>query len=952
MKVQSDGKEARWINMEDFFLGYRKTALEANEVVLAVFVPFMRPDEVMLAIKQAKRRDDDIAIVTTGMRVWLDTEKSKVRDLILAYGGMGPTTLLARQVRKETSGATWSRDLIARVSELLTQQDVPIAASAPGGMPEYRRALAASFFFKFFLYASKESGIGVLDASEQRAIAPRHRPVSHGKQEFAQSINTAHVGKSVVHTSALKQVTGEALYTDDIKQQKDELYAGLVMSSKAHARILSVDPSKALEMPGVRAYVDHRDILGSNVIGPVFKDEEVFASKEVFFSGQVIGLILADDQMTAQEAAKLVKVEYEELDSILTIEEAIAKQSFFPLTKTMQRGDLEKGFKESEHVLEGEFRMGGQEHFYLETQATLAIPGAEDDEMLIWASTQNPTETQHLVAHALGVPSHKVVCRVKRMGGGFGGKETRSVPLSCALAVAARKLKRPVRCMLDRDEDIILSGQRHPFFGKYKVGFNKDGKIQAVDVKLYSNAGWSADLSLAVMERAVAHSDNVYMIPNMRAHGTVCRTNIHSNTAYRGFGGPQGMMVCETWLTHVADFLGKPVEELRQLNMYKEGQLTHFNQPLENFHVPRLWSELMKNSEFEKRRRDVAEFNKQNKWTKRGMSMIPTKFGIAFTARFLNQAGALVHVYTDGSVLLTHAGTEMGQGLYTKCVQVCAEAFGIPINQVHTSETATDKVANTSPTAASAGSDLNGMAVLDACHQINKRLEPYRAKHPNLPFKEIVLMAYRDRVNLSANGFYKTPDLAYEWDTNQGRLFNYFTFGVAISEVEVDTLTGDFQVLRADIMMDLGKSLNPSIDIGQIEGAFVQGMGWTTIEETLYFPNGAVFTRGPGNYKIPGFTDIPIDFRVSLLADAENPRAVHSSKAVGEPPFFLGTSVFFAIRDAIRAARVGRQNKSEYFRLDAPATPERIRMACLDEFTDVANTVKRMPGEKDWCVRA
>jgi xanthine dehydrogenase/oxidase len=599
-----------------------------------------------------------------------------------------------------------------------------------------------------------------------------------------------------------------------------------------------------MKVEGVVDVITYRDIRGSNIIGPAFKDEELFASTEVYFHGQAIAMVVAKDQRTAQRAAKLVKVDYEELIPIVSIEDAIAKQSFFELTRSMARGSLEEAFNSSDHVIEGEMRVGGQNHFYFETQASIVIPKPEDDEFEIWSSSQHPSENQHLASIVLGVASHKIVCRVKRMGGAFGGKESRAAPLSCMLAVAAQKLKRPVRCMLDRDEDMMMCGQRHPFMGKYKVGVKADGKVMALDMQLFSNAGYSYDLSLPVMERAVAHSDNAYNIPNIRVVGKLCKTNIHSNTAFRGFGGPQGMAMVETWITHVAEQLNLPIERVRQMNLYQEGDSTHYNQLLDQFQVPRLWNELYLQSQYEQRRVEISEYNAKNRWRKRGLAIIPTKFGIAFGLAFLNQAGALVHVYTDGSVLLTHGGTEMGQGLFTKCAQVCAEAFGIPLSQVHTSETATDKVANTSATAASAGSDLNGMAVLRACEQINSRLQPYRQKHPEKGFKEIVGMAYRDRVNLSANGFFATPDLTYDWKTNQGRLFNYFTNGVGVTEVEIDTLTGDFQVLRSDIMMDLGQSLNPAIDIGQIEGAFVQGMGWSTIEETLYFPNGALFTKG------------------------------------------------------------------------------------------------------------
>ena len=584
-------------------------------------------------------------------------------------------------------------------------------------------------------------------------------------------------------------------------------------------------------------------------------------------------------------------------------------------------------------IIEDEVRVGGQDHFYLETQASIAVPKGEDGEIELFASTQNTKETQHLVSTVLGVPCNKVTVRVKRLGGGFGGKETRSIFLSTLVSVAAQKTGRPVRCMLTRQEDMVLSGGRHPFMGRFRVGATKDGVLKALDLKMYSNAGNSMDLSFSVMERALFHMDNVYHIPNIRGVGHCCRTNLPSNTAFRGFGGPQGMMIAEAWITQLAERLGLRPEVVKERNFYPEkGAVTHFNQSLEDCQIHAINTQLRASSDFDARLAAVSAYNAQHRWRKRGIAMLPTKFGIAFTAKFLNQAGALVHVYTDGSVLLTHGGTEMGQGLHTKMVQVCATALGVDVADVHISETSTATVANTSPTAASASSDLNGMAVLDACRQINARLAPFRAAKPKASFRECVTDAYMERVNLSANGFYATPDIGYDWDTNSGKAFNYFCYGAAVAEVEIDTLTGNHEIVRADMVMDVGSSLNPAIDMGQVEGAFVQGCGLFTLEEFSFGRQGFLLTRGPGTYKLPGFRDIPRDFRVALLKDAPNRFAIHSSKAVGEPPLFLGASVFYAIKDAVRAAREERGLTGD-FRLDSPATCERIRLACEDKFT-------------------
>ncbi|XP_073194775.1 xanthine dehydrogenase/oxidase isoform X4 [Lepidochelys kempii] len=629
--------------------------------------------------------------------------------------------------------------------------------------------------------------------------------------------------------------------------------------------------------------------------------------------------------------------------------EAIEKQSFYKSPKKIEKGDVQNGFEESDHVVEGEMYIGGQEHFYLETHCTIAVPKGEDGEMELFVSTQNPMKTQECVANALGVPANRILVRVKRLGGGFGGKESRNILLSTAVAVAAFKTGHPVRCMLDRDEDMLITGGRHPFLGCYKVGFMKNGKINSLEVSYYSNGGNSEDLSLAVMDRALFHMDNSYNIPNIKGVGTVCKTNLSSNTAFRGFGGPQGMMVVECWMSDVILTCGLPAEQVRKLNLYNEGDLTHFNQKLEEFTLRRCWEECLVNSKYEARRKLIDEFNRQNRWKKRGIAIIPTKFGISFTLSFLNQAGALVHVYTDGSVLLTHGGTEMGQGLHTKMIQVASRTLGIPTTSIHLSETSTNTVPNTSATAASVSTDLNGMAVLRACETILERLKPFKHSNPKGSWKDWVGAAYINCVSLSATGFYRIPDLSYDYEKNEGNPFNYFSYGVACSEVEIDCLTGDHKNLRTDIVMDVGTSLNPAIDIGQIEGGFIQGLGLFTLEELRYSPEGDLYTRGPGMYKIPAFGDIPTEFYVSLLRDCPNSKAIYSSKAVGEPPLFLSASVFYAIKDAIFAARAESGLKGP-FRLDSPATPERIRNACIDMFTKLCPSAK--PGTfKPWSVR-
>uniref|UniRef100_A0A673N7L9 Xanthine dehydrogenase/oxidase n=1 Tax=Sinocyclocheilus rhinocerous TaxID=307959 RepID=A0A673N7L9_9TELE len=931
LTVMSKG-EKRVLEMDGkFFPGYRKTILKPEEILMSIEIPYTR--KYFSAFKQSPRKEDDIAIVTCGMNVFFKEQSNIVQSIRISYGGMAPVTVLATA----TCNSQWNEELLEEACTSLAEE-MSLSPSAPGGMVTYRRTLTISLFYKFFL-----NGVTVEDVRPEYATATELFQLdSPSSVQLYQAVPPGHnsddvVGQPIMHLSALKQATGEAIYCDDIPCYENELHLALVTSTKAHALIKSIDTSDALAVPGVVAFISAKDIPGSNMTGPVVYDETVFADDKVNFlcsiSNERLGAFVADTQAHAQRAAKAVKISYEELQPVIvTIQDAIANKSFFQPVRSIERGDVAQGFKDSDHILHGEMHIGGQEQFYLETNCTLAVPRGEDGEMELFVSTQSASKTQALVAKALGVPANRVVCRVKRMGGGFGGKESRSTILSTVVAVAAHTVKRPVRCMLDRDEDMLVTGGRHPFFGHYKVGYMNNGRVMALEVRLYSNAGNSLDLSLSILERALFHMDNSYNIPNIRGTGYMCKTNLPSNSAFRGFGGPQGMMIAESWMSDMALSCGLPAEEVRRMNMYKEGDFTPFNQRLDQFTIDRCWEECMQLSDFNKRKDAVEQYNRQHRWTKRGLSIIPTKFGISFTAVFLNQAGALVLVYSDGSVLLTHGGTEMGQGLHTKMVQVASKTLGIPCSKIHITETSTNTVPNTSPTAASASSDLNGMAIYNACQTLLQRLQPYKDQNPKGCWEDWVKAAYFNRVNLSANGFYKTPDLGYDFETNSGRPFNYFSYGVAVSEVEIDCLTGSHKNLHTSIVMDVGKSLNPALDIGQVEGGFMQGLGLFTLEELRYSPDGYLYTRGPGMYKIPAFGDIPIELKVSLLRDAPNEKAIFSSKAVGEPPLFLAASVFYAIKDAITAARA-ESNLTGPFRLDSPATPERIRNACEDKFT-------------------
>ncbi|KAJ1885101.1 hypothetical protein LPJ66_010290, partial [Kickxella alabastrina] len=684
----------RKVPMAEFFVGYRRTAMREGEVLQNVFVPFSGRREVVRAFKQAKRKDDDIAIVTCGLRVSLDGQ-NRVLDAAFAYGGMAPTTVLATQAMQCAVGATWGDPALLPRLLGACQNQLRLDFGVPGGMAEYRAALTTSFMFKFWALSCSHLAIDAPEAALAHEMDDSaERVLSKGAQEYATITERAIVGKGVTHLSALKQVTGEARYIDDMPALQGELYLGLVMSARAHARILSIDACEALAVAGVHRVLTAADVPGENRWN-IFHDEEILPTDEVHYAGQPLALVLADSQKIAQEAARLVRIEYEDLPAILTVRDAVAQGALYDEVRQLQNGDVDAAFAEADFVFEGESYCGPQEHFYLETMASIAVPKGEGDEFDIYASTQNPTEAQMVCAEVLGVPASRIVCHVKRMGGGFGGKESRSVLLSAFTALGAYHTNRSVRIMLDRDEDMMTSGQRHPFFGQWKVGVTKDGRLLGLRARIYSNGGFSHDLSIGVLERAVSHLDNCYRIPNTDFVGRVCRTNTQSNTAFRSFGGCQGMFLLESMLCEVADRLSLSVEHLREINLYKEGDVTPFSQVLDDWNVPRMWAQIKEKGEYARRRSEVNAFNAQSRYRKRGLSLLPTKFGISFGVKFLNQGMSLVHVYMDGSVLVAHGGTEMGQGLHTKMAMIAAETLDLPLESIFISETATNTAANT-----------------------------------------------------------------------------------------------------------------------------------------------------------------------------------------------------------------------------------------------------------------
>jgi xanthine dehydrogenase large subunit len=749
------------------------------------------------------------------------------------------------------------------------------------------------------------------------------------------------VHAAVRHDSAVGHVTGAARYLDDMPTVPETLEAALVLSPHAHARILNVDLSRALAAPGVVNAVTAADIPGKNDIAPIRSDEPALAAGVVEYEGQPVAAVAAATLDEARAAAKLVDIEYEPLPAVLSIEEAMARESLVAPPQTMVRGEVEPALAGAPLRLAGELRCGGQDHFYLEGQIALAIPG-EGSDIQVWSSTQHPTEVQHGVAHLLGLPFNAVTVEVRRMGGAFGGKESQATIIAGIAALLAWKARRPVKLRLPRDDDMRATGKRHPFLIRYDVGFDREGHILALDLVLAANGGSVADHTPAVLTRALCHADNCYFLPNLRFRGLPCKTNTVSNTAFRGYGGPQGMLAIETVIEQVARRVALPVETVRRRNFYGIGRndVTPYGMTVEDNIIERVVDELERTVELAAWRRDIVNFNRLSPVVKKGLATMPVKFGISFNRPALNQAGALVHVYTDGSVVLNHGGTEMGQGLFIKVAQVVAEVFAIDLDHIRVSATSTAKVPNTSPTAASSGSDLNGMAALNACEQIKARMTAVAADHFAVPageilfdsnrvyagnrsvsFAELAAMSWEKRVSLSAAGFYRTPKIHWDFATSTGRPFYYFAYGAAAAEVAVDTLTGESRVLRAELLQDCGRSLNPAIDLGQIEGAFVQGMGWLTTEELWWDGEGHLRTHGPSTYKIPGSRDVPPVFNARILRDAPNREAtIFRSKAVGEPPLMLAISVWLAIRDAIASLADHRLAP----RLDAPATPERV----------------------------
>ena len=911
-------KRERTVAMSDFFVAYRKTALQPNEILKTIMVPRFDSQPALRRIchwyKVSKRREMDISTVAACFCIDLDTQDI-VRHCRMAYGGVAAMPACARKTEQSLIGERWCEDTVRRLLPILQNEFTPI--SDVRGSAEYRRGLITSLFEKF-CFDTAGKPLGTRSAAKLSVLAP------------TLAANTA--SSSLPHESAHKHVTGEALYPDDQLSAKHALEVWPICSPHARGKILIRDARAARTMPGIKAVLLAEDVPGLNDVGTKH-DEMLLARDEVFYHGQIVALVVGESQEACRAAADKVIVEYKPLAPILSLPQAIAARSFHNEPNFIRRGNIDKALAAAPFSLNGQFELGGQEHFYLETHAAWAEPD-EDGSLLVTSSTQHPSEVQMVVAHLLGQPINKVVIQCPRMGGGFGGKETQAAMPAAIAALAAHLTRLRVRVRFNRDQDMILTGHRHPFLAHFQIGFNNRGQLLAARVHLTSNGGWALDLSQAVTDRALFHLDNAYYIPSVEFRGQVAKTNLSSNTAFRGFGGPQGMLVIEEILDRVARRLGLPPEVVRERNLYRgkgETNTTHYGQTLEDNRIQTIWRELKKSSSYVRRRKEISKWNEDNPCQKRGLAITPVKFGISFTVTHLNQAGAFALIYQDGTVQVNHGGTEMGQGVHTNIQQIAAAEFGISTDHVRVMTTSTDKVPNTSATAASCGTDLNGAAVKNACEILRKRLLPIaatllkdkldtsRQPSPNeivfanarvfcrgrprtfLSFTEVVRKAYFQRTSLSATGYYATPGIHWDRVAGRGKPFHYFACGAAVTEVEVDGFTGMHRVLRVDILHDVGNSINENINRGQIEGGFVQGMGWLTTEELKWDDHGKLLTHSPDTYKIPSVGDTPLVFNVTFLKNAAQKNTIAGSKAVGEPPLMLAISVREAIRDAIAA---------------------------------------------------
>uniref|UniRef100_A0A8D0PX95 FAD-binding PCMH-type domain-containing protein n=1 Tax=Sus scrofa TaxID=9823 RepID=A0A8D0PX95_PIG len=871
----------RQIPLDGHFLERSPDAsLKPEEVVLSVYIPHSPQWHFVSGLRMAQRQENASAIANAGMSVQFEEGTDRIKALQMFYGSVGPTVVSASQACQQLIGRQWDDQMLSDACRLVLDE-IYIPPAAKGGMVEYRRTLIISLLFKFYLRVRQGLNKMVTDLSGSLdTLACKISCFIHKQCVDPSQPPQDPVGHPVMHQSAIKHATGEAVFVDDMPPIAQELFLAVVTSTRAHAKIISIDTSEALALPGVVDVITAEDVPGDNN----HQGEIFYAQNEVICVGQIVCTVAADTYAHAKEVAKKVKIAYEDLEPrIITIEQALEHNSFLSVEKKIEQGNVEQAFKYVDQIIEGEVHVEGQEHFYMETQTILAIPQEEDKEMVLHLGTQFPTHVQ--VSGSLNVPRSRIACHMKRAGGAFGGKVTKPALLGAVCAVAANKTSRPIRFVLERGNDMLITAGRHPLFGKYKIGFMNNGVIKAADVEYYINGGCTPDESEMVIEFIVLKSENAYNIPNFRCRGRACKTNLPSNTAFRGFGFPQATVVVEAYITAVASQCNLPPEQV-EINMYKRTSETAYGQTFNPALLRRCWKECLEKSSFSARKQAAEEFNKNNYWKKRGLAVVPMKFTIGIPLTYYNQAAALVHIYLDGSVLVIHGGCEIGQAFYLNREHTCGCQSG------------------------EEGSGMNWEFRVSRCKLLYFKM----------------------------NEGYQTN---MDWEKGKGNPYPYFVCGASCSEVEVDCLTGAHKLLRTDIFVDAAFSINPALDIGQVEGAFIQGMGLYTTEELKYSPEGVLYSRGPDDYKIPTVTEIPKEFYVTLVR-SQNPIAIYSSKGLGEAAMFLGSSVLFAIYDAVTAARRER-GLTKTFTLSSPATPELIRMTCVDQFTDLVSVGRRGP---------
>lgn len=923
-------KGSRRMALDGFFTGYRTTALERAEYIQAIHVPRLGSTQRFFAEKITKRHEDDIAAVS--LALWLDLDEAgMVRQARLGLGGMAPVPMRARQAEEVLVGQRCDGLALEAACAALERTCRPIDDARASAA--YRLHMAKVLLERAFEQCRGQSCPSRLMSHQERASCTPTSPL------------TPHHQQARAHESAVKHVTGQAHYVDDLPQPPGLLHAAVGTAPIACGTLVTLDLAAVRAFPGVVAALTAADVPGDNDIGAVFPGDPLLCQGPIGFHGQALFAVAAHSELAARRAVHQAVVRCEATTPLLDVRVAKESRELVRPTRRLVCGAPSQALQAASHRLEFCQRSGAQEHFYLEGQVAMAIPG-EDDTLQIFSSTQHPSEIQKLVAKVLAIPQAGVLVEVRRMGGAFGGKETQAAQWACLAALLARHTRRPVKLRLPRSTDMQLTGKRHPFASTAQVGYDDQGRIQSAQVELVADCGISPDLSDGVVDRAMLHVDNAYHLPHMAIAGWRCRTNTVSHTAFRGFGAPQGMLVMERAMDDIAWSLGKDPLEIRLANLYRDRdqeRRTPYGQAIGPNPLPEIIDQLVADCDYWPRRRTILAASHTAAAIRHGLALVPVKFGVAFTARHLNQAGALLHIYTDGSIHLNHGGTEMGQGLNTKVAQIVAREFAVPFEQVAVSATRTDKVPNTAPTAASSGTDLNGMAARRAALKLKARLKRFLARHldvseetirftaagimagsQRLSLAEAASAAHVARISLSATGFYRTPGIHFDFETGHGKPFHYFAWGAAVSEVAVDTHTGAYQVLRADILHDVGTSLNPALDIGQIEGGFVQGMGYMTTEEVVWDQQGRLATTGPATYKIPTAGDVPPIFNVRLFERPNAAETVYCSKAVGEPPLMLAISVWSALRDAI-ASLSGYRKAPD---LPIPATPERVLWAC------------------------